>query len=78
MALPKIDETNQKKSFVEWSGRKYILALVTIALVTILPIVYQWMQVDSSVTLTVLGIIGAVSGGYSVTNVLQDKFLGSK
>jgi hypothetical protein len=60
----------------KFASRKLLIALLTTLIAVALPIIYHQIGIESGVTMTVLGIIGAVSSFYFGANVLEKKLTG--
>jgi putative effector of murein hydrolase len=54
-------------------GRKVGVTLIGVVFAFICPIVYKLLQIDSSITQVVLGVIGAALGIFGAANVIDNK-----
>jgi nitrate/nitrite transporter NarK len=57
-----------------FGGRKFFLTLLGIVVISVVPIIYSVMKIDSATTQIVVGAIAAGIGAFGAANVLSDKY----
>lgn len=65
-----MSDENQE-SLTPFASRKFILSLVSLTLMTGLPVLYKFLEISDTITLTVLGATSAIVSAYLGFNVLQ-------